>query len=339
MISSTRTLSLFTLLFTLLLFTLMLGIFLCSIVADAEQERFYVRHYKTKNTLQLISVVIRHGDRAPLNTYPNDPYINNSMEPYGWGQLTDKGRKYQYNQGLFLRKRYDDFLGSIYHPDIFYLQSTAYDRTKMSGMLEAAALWKPNSKQMFELGLPWQPVTLHYQEFKKDTENMNLTLPIWTKNYYPDKLKPLYLLGERLYTYNDECRKLYGGAILKKIIADMKGRKQGTLPERRKMFMYLGHDITVVSLLNTMHIWYDQIPYYNIMIIIELHENEGKWNVQIFLRNTTAHEPYPMTIPGCTVACPLDKFVEILKPMIPDNWEEECKVNDSNYVIPPPPYL
>ncbi|XP_036143242.1 prostatic acid phosphatase isoform X3 [Monomorium pharaonis] len=323
------------------------------------------------------------------------------MEPYGWGQLTDKGRKYQYNQGLFLRKRYDDFLGSIYHPDIFYLQSTAYDRTKMSGMLEAAALWKPNSKQMFELGLPWQPVTLHYQEFKKDTlmlpwymcpryaqlrssvndlpeirkvhqdnkqlfrelsnftgmpfmtvdhitsfydmliaeENMNLTLPIWTKNYYPDKLKPLYLLGERLYTYNDECRKLYGGAILKKIIADMKGRKQGTLPERRKMFMYLGHDITVVSLLNTMHIWYDQIPYYNIMIIIELHENEGKWNVQIFLRNTTAHEPYPMTIPGCTVACPLDKFVEILKPMIPDNWEEECKVNDSNYVIPPPPYL
>lgn len=33
--------------------------------------------------------VMRHGDRAPQDTYPNDPYINNSMEPYGWGQLTN----------------------------------------------------------------------------------------------------------------------------------------------------------------------------------------------------------------------------------------------------------
>lgn len=46
-----------------------------------------------------------------------------------------------------------------------------------------------------------------------------------------------------------------------------------------------------------------------------------------------------MTIPGCTVACPLEKFVEILKPLIPDNLEEECKIDDSNYKIPPPPYL
>ncbi|XP_036143245.1 prostatic acid phosphatase isoform X4 [Monomorium pharaonis] len=321
MISSTRTLSLFTLLFTLLLFTLMLGIFLCSIVADAEQERFYVRHYKTKNTLQLISVVIRHGDRAPLNTYPNDPYINNSMEPYGWGQLTDLMLPW------YMCPRY------------------AQLRSSVNDLPEIRKVHQDNKQLFRELsnftGMPFMTVDhiTSFYDMLIAEENMNLTLPIWTKNYYPDKLKPLYLLGERLYTYNDECRKLYGGAILKKIIADMKGRKQGTLPERRKMFMYLGHDITVVSLLNTMHIWYDQIPYYNIMIIIELHENEGKWNVQIFLRNTTAHEPYPMTIPGCTVACPLDKFVEILKPMIPDNWEEECKVNDSNYVIPPPPYL
>lgn len=33
--------------------------------------------------------VLRHGDRTPQDTYPNDPYINDSMEPYGWGQLTN----------------------------------------------------------------------------------------------------------------------------------------------------------------------------------------------------------------------------------------------------------
>lgn len=57
----------------------------------------------------------------------------------------------------------------MYYPDIFYLQSTAVDRTQMSGMLEAAALWKPSEKQSFKSNLPWQPVTLSYQERQDDT--------------------------------------------------------------------------------------------------------------------------------------------------------------------------
>lgn len=80
-----------------------------------------------------------------------------------------EGRINQYNQGLFLRKRYDDFLGTSYSSDIFYLQSTAVDRAKMSAMLEAASLWKPNKEQMFKPDLPWQPVVLFYQEQTEDT--------------------------------------------------------------------------------------------------------------------------------------------------------------------------
>ncbi|KAL6424217.1 hypothetical protein ACFW04_009812 [Cataglyphis niger] len=122
-----------------------------------------------KDTLRLVTVIMRHGERAPVDTYPNDPYIKDNMEPNGWGQLTNEGKRNQYNQGLFLRKRYDSFLGSMYNPDIFHLQSTAVDRTKMSAMLEAAALWKPNEEQSFKTDLPWQPVTLFYQERPEDT--------------------------------------------------------------------------------------------------------------------------------------------------------------------------
>lgn len=61
----------------------------------------------------------------------------------------------------------------------------------------------------------------------------------------------------------------------------MLARKEGTQdPKRRKMFMYIGHDSTIVTLLDTMHIWHEQMPYYNIMTMIELHENEDEWNVQ-----------------------------------------------------------
>ncbi|XP_020281945.1 lysosomal acid phosphatase-like isoform X2 [Pseudomyrmex gracilis] len=321
------------------------------------------------------------------------------MEPYGWGQLTNEGRRNQYDLGLFMRKRYNDFLRSMYSPDVFYLQSTAEDRTKMSGMLEAAALWKPNKKQMFKPDLDWQPVALFYQKRENDTlmliwntcpkytqlrssvhdlpeirkvednnkelfreltnftgipiatiedvgslystltaeDHMGLMLPEWTKNYYPNKLEPLMLYDLQLNTYNDEFRRLKGGPMLKKITSDMMARKNGNLrPEKRKMFMYVGHDSTIVTLLDTMHIWYNQMPHYNIMVMIELHEDEGEWNVQVFLKNTTAHEPYPMTIPGCTVACPLNDFVKILKPMMPDNWKEECKV-EGDYTTPPAP--
>ncbi|XP_043506375.1 prostatic acid phosphatase-like isoform X2 [Frieseomelitta varia] len=353
------------------------------------------------DTLQLVTVVMRHGDRAPQDTYPNDPYVNNSMEPYGWGQLTNEGRRNQYNQGLFLRERYNNFLGSIYSPNIFYLQSTALDRTKMSAMLEAAALWKPTEKQSFKRDLAWQPVTLFYQPYSEDTlmtiwdacpkytklrhavmnlsqvqqiqdknkhlyeeltnltgmmistpgdvnslyatltaeKCMNLTLPEWTKHYYPDKLIPLTLYDFQLNGYNDEFKRLKGGPFLKKIVTDMITKKDNTLkPEERKMFMYIGHDSTIVTLMDVMHIWNNQMPYYNIMIMIELHEKNDEWTVQMFLRNTTEHDPYPLTVPGCSTICSLEKFVQILKPMIPDNWDEECKV-DGDYILPPAPLL
>lgn len=34
--------------------------------------------------------VFRHGDRTPVTpTYPLDPYINETYEPYGHGELTE----------------------------------------------------------------------------------------------------------------------------------------------------------------------------------------------------------------------------------------------------------
>lgn len=368
-------------------------------INDVKEKEAPDNYETNEDTLRLVTVILRHGERAPQDTYPNDPYINERMEPYGWGQLTNVGRINQYNQGNFLRQRYDNFLGPIYNPDIFYLQCTSVDRTKMSAMLEAAGLWKPSKQQSFKADFPWQPVTLFYQPRSEDTlmliwdtcpkyaqtrnnilelpemqnvqnenkqlykeltnltgmtiaspedvsslystlkaeETMNLTLPDWTKEYYPDKLIPLTFLDLQLNTYNDMLKRLKGGPFLKKIVYDMMAKKEGTLhPETRKMFMYVGHDSTVITLLDVLHIWHNQMPEYNIMTMIELHENTSGWNVRVYLRNTTSHDPYPMTIPGCNTICPLEQFIQILKPMIPDNWQDECKV-DGDFTLPPAP--
>lgn len=60
----------------------------------------------------------RHGARVPADTYPNDPYINETFYPYGWGHLTNNGKSVLYQTGEFLRERYDDFLGEYYRPDV-----------------------------------------------------------------------------------------------------------------------------------------------------------------------------------------------------------------------------
>lgn len=54
----------------------------------------------------------------------------------------------------------------------------------------------------------------------------------------------------------------------------------------------------------------------------------------MYLRNSTKHEPHPLTIPGCDFACPLDKFMDIMKPLIMSNdeWKKECTLKDPDYV-------
>lgn len=44
-----------------------------------------------KETLKLVQVIFRHGDRAPTNFYPNDPYYDefNKLWPQGFAQLTN----------------------------------------------------------------------------------------------------------------------------------------------------------------------------------------------------------------------------------------------------------
>ena len=39
--------------------------------------------------LKIFFKVYRHGQRTPADTYPNDPYVNETFYPYGWGQMTN----------------------------------------------------------------------------------------------------------------------------------------------------------------------------------------------------------------------------------------------------------
>ena len=103
----------------------------------------------------------RHGDRTPVEPYPKDPYSSPDDWPVGFGQLTSRGKRMQYNLGRYLRGRYKTLIGDSYDPNAVYIRSTDVDRTLMSAEANLAGLFPPEGNQVWNPTIPWQPIPVH----------------------------------------------------------------------------------------------------------------------------------------------------------------------------------
>uniref|UniRef100_A0A1B0GNE6 Uncharacterized protein n=1 Tax=Phlebotomus papatasi TaxID=29031 RepID=A0A1B0GNE6_PHLPP len=118
----------------------------------------------------LAHMLFRHGHRTPADTYPNDPFFNETFYPYGWGQLTNPGKKYLFEMGEYLHRRYGDFLGKYYQPDVLHAQTTGVTRTRMSMLLVLAGLWPPkDSPTEWNKKLNWQPIPIESEPLDQDS--------------------------------------------------------------------------------------------------------------------------------------------------------------------------
>ena len=137
--------------------------------------------------LRMAHVLFRHGDRSPTGSYANDIYTEDDW-PQGFGQLSIKGMRQEYNLGMFLRNRYmncvgldefgincNGFIQEQYSRNEVYVRSTDMDRTLMSAYSVLSALFPPletdNSKQFeteFNLFDVWQPIPVHTKPAEKD---------------------------------------------------------------------------------------------------------------------------------------------------------------------------
>jgi hypothetical protein len=107
--------------------------------------------------LKRLFVIHRHGDSTPTIFYPKDPYKNASNWLDGWGQLTNRGKDRMFKLGKYIRKRYEDYLGTS--PREIHIRSSAADRCLESAALVLAAICPPEGRWQWnkELGRSWQP--------------------------------------------------------------------------------------------------------------------------------------------------------------------------------------
>uniref|UniRef100_A0A8C5Z4H5 acid phosphatase n=1 Tax=Marmota marmota marmota TaxID=9994 RepID=A0A8C5Z4H5_MARMA len=111
--------------------------------------------------LAFVALVFRHGDRAPLASYPTDPHKEavSALWPRGLGQLTREGVRQQLELGHFLRRRYKSFLSPQYRREEVYIRSTDFDRTLESAQANLAGLFPEAAPGSPEAD--WRPIPVH----------------------------------------------------------------------------------------------------------------------------------------------------------------------------------
>ncbi|XP_066593508.1 prostatic acid phosphatase-like isoform X2 [Prorops nasuta] len=106
------------------------------------------------------NVIYRHGDRTPLDPYPNDPYNNESLWSDPYGQLTNIGKHQHLLLGRWLRNRYSHLIPKRYSLYDIYIKSTDTDRTLMSAEANLAGLYPPIGEEIWDIN-NWLPIPVH----------------------------------------------------------------------------------------------------------------------------------------------------------------------------------
>ncbi|XP_022921280.1 venom acid phosphatase Acph-1 [Onthophagus taurus] len=154
----------------------------------------------------------------------------------------------------------------------------------------------------------------------------NLELPQWTKTVFPGKMKDLAAMSLAIFTQTDFMKKMHGGELVKEILLNIGNKINGTLSPNRKLFLYSGHDLTVVSLMRILGFNELIKPEFGASVIIEHHSINDKDIIKIFYKSNPYADLEEKNPNYCNQVCSFKEFVNGMKEYISENWDEDCKL-------------
>ncbi|XP_013924156.1 PREDICTED: prostatic acid phosphatase-like [Thamnophis sirtalis] len=171
-----------------------------------------------------------------------------------------------------------------------------------------------------------QTIVTHEGAFKcwqlQFREIYKYPLPNWADKKTMQRVKSLleYVVNGALGgPLKNKKSKLQGGILVKHILEKMTSAINNN---GLKMIMYSAHDMTIIALQIALGVYNKLLPPYAATHIFELYEEDnGSHTIEMYYRNNTAVEPHMLTLPGCSKACPLEKFQNLVTPILPT---KEC---------------
>lgn len=175
-------------------------------------------------------------------------------------------------------------------------------------------------------------VELLYNTLDVEKEN-GLTLPDWTEGVFPDKMLELTERSYSLFTETLYMKKVKGGALLGDIVDKMVKKRNGLLSPNRRIFIYSGHDVTLVNLMNAIGILDDtsRKPDYGATLVFELHHSylyRDDMEIKLFYYfNSEDRFPKEVPIPNCDHPCSLAGFERAMNSiLLRDDYDEICEI-------------
>ncbi|XP_077439814.1 lysosomal acid phosphatase [Vanacampus margaritifer] len=168
----------------------------------------------------------------------------------------------------------------------------------------------------------------------------NKSAPDWVTPSVWERLRFLKDFGFQVifevYKHQEKSR-LQGGILLGEIVKNLSRVAESMERQHLKMMMLSAHDTTMAALQSSLNVFNGRQPPYASCLMIELYSDDsGSPSVSMFYRNDSRVAPYELQLPGCSLDCPLEEFVNITKLSISEDRQKECQlasVGSSKHVI------
>lgn len=165
-----------------------------------------------------------------------------------------------------------------------------------------------------------------------DVERENgKALPDWTESIFPEKMLSITERSYSLFTETPLMKKVKGGPLFTEILDNMIKKRDGLLSPNRSIFIYSGHDVTLVNLMNAIGVLEDtsKKPDYAAALVLELHHSYLYHDdLEVKLAYYFNHEdkfPKQIHIPGCDHPCSLTNFERAMSNIIMRDYEDTCQ--------------
>ncbi|XP_076816585.1 prostatic acid phosphatase-like [Clavelina lepadiformis] len=162
----------------------------------------------------------------------------------------------------------------------------------------------------------------------------NLALPSWVTD---DRLKKLneiagidmgVLFGGTNPGYQVKIAKAGGAGLLVKAILDNIQRAID-FENTYKVVAYSAHDTTLSALLNALQAYNMRPPPFASAILFEVYKqasaDKTSYFVKTFYRNSTVNPALPLSVLGCSFACPFEELKQRAVSVIPVDIDKECE--------------